>query len=84
MDVEEIRMEIDRIEGRQASLELLVIQCEQAREENARRLELLREQLSHAEATREIERELGSPITPDAVERLIDSMPVPKQLEEGQ
>ncbi len=75
-------MEIDRVEGRQASLKLLVIQCEQARQEYDRQLKLLKQQLSHVTATRDLDRELGSPITPEAVERLIDAMP--KQLlEEG-
>ena len=74
MEVEEIRMEIDRIEERQASLKLLVIQCEQKRQEYDGSLKLLRQQLSHAVASRDIDRELTSPMSGDAVEHLIDQL----------
>ncbi len=81
MDVEELRMEIDRLEERQASLKLLVIQCEQARQEHDRQLKLLRQALTHASSARELNRELASPITAQTVDRLLDQMPAPKQIE---
>ena len=82
MDVEEIRQEIDRIEERQANLKELVIQCEAKKQEYDGQLKLLRQQLSHAVASRDLDRQLTTPITPTAVEHLIDSMQVEhKQIE---